>query len=527
MKKISFFSSAYLLIVAWCGHAATIPPEVAKFIDANTVLVGRIQPASLDMQPIIDLVIETDKTVSNEAKDVSKSWKEMQAAFTKAGGKDVWLLYRTTDFPNNPVILITGNGTPFDTKMLERLSEGANPFRDWAQKIDIHNGVALIGNPTALDATKSIKSAARSDLTSAFEALPEGQVSVVVSLPQVARDIIQDSVPEIPTEIGGGKIELFTKNLQSIGLSLNVGKRSTATCQIQCEDNKGAMEMLKWLSDLEVSKLVGAGDEPMRAWLAKYIQLFVTKTKVEVKDARISAIISFDAAIPLVVDFLKTQPATRTVSANNMKQIGLAIHNYADTHGHFPCDICDENGKPLLSWRVAILPYIEQEVLYRQFRLNEPWDSEHNIRLSEVVVKVFSPKSLGRDQIRQTNYLMPTGKGLAGEIIKEEILDKNRKPTGKFKYRGQKFTDFHDGTSNTVILVEADPKKAVIWTKPGDLVIDPANPVQHLQKPYDTGFLSLLGDGSVHFFLSKCTIRKKFYPYFTRSGGEIPTLEDE
>ena len=74
----------------------------------------------------------------------------------------------------------------------------------------------------------------------------------------------------------------------------------------------------------------------------------------------------------------------RAQSMNNMKQIVLAAINYEETYGHFPAAyIADEKtGKPLLSWRVAILPFLEENALYKQFHLDEPWDSEHNKKLS-------------------------------------------------------------------------------------------------------------------------------------------------
>src|SRR5262249_54155708 len=69
---------------------------------------------------------------------------------------------------------------------------------------------------------------------------------------------------------------------------------------------------------------------------------------------------------------------------NNLKQIALAMHNYNDAYnGKLPAHaIYSKDGKkPLLSWRVAILPFIEQDNLYQQFHLDEPWDSEHNKKL--------------------------------------------------------------------------------------------------------------------------------------------------
>src|SRR5437879_3383271 len=71
----------------------------------------------------------------------------------------------------------------------------------------------------------------------------------------------------------------------------------------------------------------------------------------------------------------------RRASQNNLKQIGLAVHNYHDVNGKLPTDVVDSNGKRLLSWRVLILPYIEQNNLYKQFKLDEAWDSDQNKKL--------------------------------------------------------------------------------------------------------------------------------------------------
>ena len=83
-------------------------------------------------------------------------------------------------------------------------------------------------------------------------------------------------------------------------------------------------------------------------------------------------------------------------SQNSLKQIGLAMHNYHDNTGYLPpATSYSEDGKPLLSWRVLILPYMEQGELYKQFKLDEPWDSPHNIQLVERMPKVFQHPMAG------------------------------------------------------------------------------------------------------------------------------------
>ena len=86
--------------------------------------------------------------------------------------------------------------------------------------------------------------------------------------------------------------------------------------------------------------------------------------------------------------------------ANNMKQIALAFHMYYDKHGHLPpAYSVDENGKPLHSWRVLILPFMEQKVLYAQIRLDEPWDSEYNRQFHTFYIHEFFCPSYPRNAV--------------------------------------------------------------------------------------------------------------------------------
>src|SRR5262245_822885 len=99
-------------------------------------------------------------------------------------------------------------------------------------------------------------------------------------------------------------------------------------------------------------------------------------------------------------------------SANNLKQIMLAFHNYHDLYNGMPsAAICDKNGKPLLSWRVAILPLIEQDNLYKQFKLDEPWDSEHNKKLIPMMPKIYAVPNVSKPGDTDTYYRVFYGNG--------------------------------------------------------------------------------------------------------------------
>ena len=130
---------------------------------------------------------------------------------------------------------------------------------------------------------------------------------------------------------------------------------------------------------------------PALTELQKAVKNLQAKRQGTVVTADVSLKADPALARPIAALFLRPQVASaRARSQNNLKQIGLALHNYHDIYGVLPAAaIVDKKGKPLLSWRVAILPYVEQDNLYKQFRLDEPWDSPHNLALAKMRVKVY------------------------------------------------------------------------------------------------------------------------------------------
>jgi prepilin-type processing-associated H-X9-DG protein len=207
------------------------------------------------------------------------------------------------------------------------------------------------------------------------------------------------------------------------------------------------------------------------------------------------------------------EAARRAQCVNNLKQIGLALHNSHDTFNHFPGAAIrsEDDGKPLLSWRVAILPFIEQGQLYNEFRLNEPWDSEHNKALIPRMPAIYTCPSRADDNVKDgmTHYQVFTG------------------PHALFgPPRGARFADVLDGTSNTLMVVEG--KKGVIWTKPedidfpsdADLEVMNNVPRPPVGSAHPGGFNATFTDGSVRFIkdtISAMVLRA----LITRDGGEV------
>jgi hypothetical protein len=209
------------------------------------------------------------------------------------------------------------------------------------------------------------------------------------------------------------------------------------------------------------------------------------------------------AAVALAEALVKVrQGAARAQSTNNLKQIALAMHNYHDTNRHFPPQaIYSPDGKPLLSWRVLILPYLAQDDLYKEFRLDEPWDSEHNKKLLAKMPKTYAMPGEDKKEPTETYYQGFAGKGA--------FFD------GK---QGTKIQDITDGTSNTILVVEA--AKAVPWTKPADLPFDPEKPLPKLGGHFGNVFNAAFCDGSVHA-VSRNVKEETLKALITIGGGEV------
>jgi hypothetical protein len=198
------------------------------------------------------------------------------------------------------------------------------------------------------------------------------------------------------------------------------------------------------------------------------------------------------------------EAAAASQSANNLKQIGIAMHNYADTTGSMPpAAACDKTGKPLLSWRVLILPYVEEGELFKEFKLDEPWDSDHNKKLLARMPKVYAIPGVTKPGGTDTHYRVFVGNGAGFDWV-----------------RGARFpNDFPDGTSNTLLCVTA--ATAVPWTKPDELEFDPQKDMTRLAGPVVNGRMQfLLFDGSVRTG-AKTPSKQTFHALITRGGGEV------
>jgi prepilin-type processing-associated H-X9-DG protein len=250
------------------------------------------------------------------------------------------------------------------------------------------------------------------------------------------------------------------------------------------------------------------GDGAKLADLLGRLQADLEDATVKLQGARVEldarAKVDLSAAVvPLTQMVTKSgQSAARIQSTNNLKQIALALHNYHNVYRRFPPQaVYSPEGKPLLSWRVLILPFVEQDALSKEFHLDEPWDGPHNKKLLAKMPKVYALPREGAQPGTETHYLGFVGKGAFFEGRK-----------------GLEIASITDGTSNTLMIVEA--ADGVPWSKPDDLPFDQDKLLPKMADFWGGGFNAAFCDGSVHF-VSRNVKPETLKALITRNGGEV------
>jgi len=443
------------LILASNHTVAQAPAEAARddaaiwsqWVNDTTWMVARIDPQQLEIRELADLL----------------------------GEQTVWLAADLPYTASQPVVRLwiqrdqAGRANDVSAKLSRW------PFGEPEVEGDFLRYSYYMPKHTPPPATVIVArlTAERPQLREALAATADAPLQCILIPPDYLRKTVRDLMPELPSRIGGGPSAVLTEGLQWASMTIDRSASGTEF-KIQSASPDAAEQFAKRLPDLVmrvVNLIPQAGQAPA---LADAIQPEVQNDQIVLKlDAKRTT-----AAWKTMVQQMLRQAGSQTTQ-QQLRQIVLAIHDFHDAHGRFPPSAKgrDEQGKPLISWRVHLLPYMGETELYARFRLDEPWDSEHNLPLVEQIPEVFFSPSVPPGH---TVLLAPVG---------ENTIFGSSKPV-----RIQSVTD---GVSNTAIIVAVKPERAVPWTAPEDYVFDPADPGAGLAQDVADHFLMAAGDGSV------------------------------
>ncbi|MEX0703301.1 MAG: DUF1559 domain-containing protein [Planctomycetales bacterium] len=221
------------------------------------------------------------------------------------------------------------------------------------------------------------------------------------------------------------------------------------------------------------------------------------------------------AAAPVTAASGTQSDPAAAVRKHNIRQFAIAVHNYHDAYKEFPQPapkpVKEHAGKT--SCRVYLCQFLGEEALYREYRFEEPWDSEHNKQFLTRMPAVFADPSRPDATDGKTRIVVVTGP----DTVFEDLLREGE--SFRFGF-GIRFRSIFDGMHDTIMAIVVPEEKAVPWTKPEEFVLDPMDPFKGLGgKLPAEGLLVVMCDHSVHL-LPPDTTPEMFAALCTRTGGE-------
>ncbi|MEX2173390.1 MAG: DUF1559 domain-containing protein [Pirellulaceae bacterium] len=513
-------SAAVLLLLVAASPApgqdlAERAAVVAPFLDDQTLAIGRLNVERIDPAALVKALSEllpanelaANQLIAEQLTQMEQGLHMVKTALRAAGIGEVYTVISLSDIPQGPPFLIApvkaGSDVENAAKILRELTR--------LPAGEAIGGVAVVGSKESLARLKMLQPTPRPEFTKAFELAGDTTAQFIFSPTDDTRRVLREMLPRLPDEIGGGSGTIVADGLRWAVLSADAPPNLSLQLTVQSKDADAAAA----LRAMTVSLLqLASKQKEVATELPEFAQLVPLITPRVQGDQLLLELSAKDEKFDQVLRQLVVRPvqaartaAGRHVSQNNLKQIAIAMHNYHDSYRRFPPQaIRSKPGKPLLSWRVAILPYLEQMPLYQQFKLDEPWDSEHNKALIEKMPAVFASQQLdGALRAKGlTSYLAPLSKQPQAIAIPPKEDPKAPMVSGKNQMifdlpQGTAFSQITDGTSNTILVVEANSEAAVVWTRPDDLVLDESDLLESLAGQPSKGFNASFADGSVRF----------------------------
>ena len=357
--------------------------------------------------------------------------------------------------------------------------------------------------------------AATESWTQIFGAMQDYPIQIGFRVPDYFRKTISELDPELPETVGAGSTADLMAQFKAAYVAIDPSK-SIGRLTIETSSPSAAQDLSKRIPRALANLAGEITPESDGARMMALGAIGILRPEVQGSNLVVSLEDQAEAESMLQVFGQALQMAVRPIadnqSINNMKQMALAFHNYASAYQTFPPakKYRDENGKSGLSWRVHLLPFMDEVELWQQFKLDEPWDSEHNIELLGQMPDVYKlPTPFGEESPVKPNYTVYLGP--AGE----NSLWGAKAPLG--------FRNITDGTSNTIMFVQVPPEYAVPWTAPEEYVIDPEHPAAKLA--FENGETNVaFMDGSVQR-LKQSLKPEVWRALFTISGGEAVTID--
>lgn len=358
-----------------------------------------------------------------------------------------------------------------------------------------------------------------------FEAVSTSQVGFALDMEAAQQSIKQMQFRGNPTPSAFAAFSPLWEKTTVAVAGIQFSNESRATVSAYCRNGEDARQVQRTVQSLiPLAQNMLAGNKShlarmppdMRGQISAMIAFFeklLDDVNVDTATTDNGAVVSLNVetealAIPMLIGLAlpavqsARAAARRTQSMNNMKQLGLAMHNYHAVYKKFPAAVMTAmDGKTKYSWRVALLPFLEQKNLYDSYNFEEPWDSPDNLKVLNAMPITYRHPNEPEGTTTSSYY------ALIGEQTAWGDGD-----------TGIGLRDIVDGSSNTALFFDA--KRKIPWTKPDDIKYSADDDIPTLGGYEAAGFMAALADGSVRFF-SKDVDEKTLRAVITRNGKEV------
>ncbi len=478
---------------AQTGETA-VPAAVASVLDGQTVAIVGIDTNRFDLDAAVLQVSAIPILTERQRGDLALHKKNLAnwlKLFHQAGGRDLWIVLTLADELANVPFVVVPLHEGADRQALEGLFVAGKQTGPRGTDYPFivsgsleRDGGLIFGSDSTLKRLREFSGPLRTIPNEALGAVAGAEIRAFVIPtddqrrvlseflrdPQAERAIAEHMPPGVvPPEFLRNPGEIarlaLSDGLQWIAAGITSHEALAATLVIGSKDAVSAQALALWIGGAWqfAKEHVAAEKTPESAMISALIDQFSHLLAPKVEGNRLTMRVDLKGLTGSAAGAFLGQATLgamkRTelnVVKNHLKQLALALHNYHDVNQHFPpAAIRDAQGRPLLSWRVMLLPYLEEGKLYKQFHLDEPWDSEHNKPLIAKMPDVFTPRSIRLRAEGKTTLLVPVGK--------QTIFGPKD---------GVPIRDITDGTSTTILIVDADEGQAVVWTRPDDLNVD-------------------------------------------------------
>lgn len=448
--------------------------------------------------------------------------------FQAAGGQGIYVVAGLGDLNElgGPVIVATAAPGKRPEQIAQMLQDVVQNIRDDKNQVALHpiaemlnvrrqGDVVLFGTRNTVNRYSLVLASERNDFIEPLTRLTgEGAVLAGAFAPGPDfRRVVRELWPPMPAPLTALKGELADR-WRTLEFAANLPPNPNPRLTLRTTDLQSSQTFADLYRALPAAvdqfTELGDGRHELKTSLEAILALLpatIYNTRVDLKlnlgDPQIQ---NLHSLIATATD-KAMESSRRHQRMNQFKQITLAMLNYESAKKRLPpAAISGKDGRPLLSWRVAILPYLGEKALYDQFHLDEPWDSAHNRALVAKMPGVFAdpdPKVRNIAGAGTTTYQVP--------VAPETIF---------FNNEGATIREITDGTSKTVALVEVEPLHAVPWTKPADWEVNIENVrrgIEHTDhKQFAAGFM----DGSI-MMLPADIDEATLHAMLTRAGGEV------